>query len=87
MPVLPYPVLQPLQAPLLRPDQAMGGHCIPALGETAASSPTDVPPGQPAGVVQSSLERKAVGSAEYRILSGTNGGPVRALSDGAGLFA
>ena len=87
MPVLPYPALQPLHAPLLRPVQAMRAHCIPALGETAASSPKDVPPGQSADVVPSSIERKAVGSAEYRILSDTNGGPVRALSDGAGIIA
>ena len=81
------PALQLLQTQLLRSAQALPGHCVSALGEAAASSPKDVSLEQPAGVVQSSLERKASGSAGYRTWSGTNGCPVRALSDGGGIIA
>ena len=81
------PALLPLQAQLLRPAQALRGHCVSALGEAAASSPKDVSPGQPAVFFQSSLERKAVGSAGYRTWSGTNGCPVHGSPDGGGIIA
>ena len=87
VPVLLYPALQPFHVQLLRPAQALRGHCDSALGEAAASSPKDVSPGQPAVFFQSSLERKAVGSAGYRTWSGTNGCPVHGSPDGGGIIA
>ena len=86
VPVLPYPALQPPQTQLLCLAQAMRDHYVPGLEEAAASSPRGGSPGQPAGVFPSSLERKAVGSAGCRTWSGTNGYPIRALSDGEGII-
>jgi hypothetical protein len=85
--VLPYPALQPLHTQPLRPAQAMRAHGVPVLGETAASAPKGVSSGLPAGAAQWSLELKAAGCVGYRTWSGTNGCPVRALSNGGGIIA
>ena len=87
VPVLLYPALQPLHAQFLHPAQAMLCHFALALYDMLASSPMDVPPGQPAGVAAWYPERQATGCAGYHTLSGTSGCPIHVSPDGGGIIA